>query len=127
MTSANIYKFCPDLTKHVTHVHNQHHLSGTLDIHKRLEAQLARFVGKPAALVFGMGFATNSMNIPALMGKVRATEVTRSKCTLSYSIASIILHKSQGDLLISDQLNHASLITGAKLSGVTVRVFKHNS
>ena len=32
---------------------------------------MARFVGKPAALVFGMGFATNSMNIPALMGKVK--------------------------------------------------------
>lgn len=32
---------------------------------------MARFVGKPAAMIFGMGFATNSMNIPALMGKVR--------------------------------------------------------
>ena len=31
---------------------------------------VAKFVGKPAALVFGMGFATNSTNIPALVGKV---------------------------------------------------------
>ena len=46
------------------------HILGTLDIHKRLEAQVARFVGKPAAMIFGMGFATNSMNIPALVGKV---------------------------------------------------------
>ena len=51
-----------------------HLQSGTLDIHKQLEAQVARFVGKPAALVFGMGFATNSMNIPALMGKVSVHE-----------------------------------------------------
>ena len=66
------------MTYHVTHTHTSsndphyymHTQSGTLDIHKQLEAQLARFVGKPAALVFGMGFATNSMNIPALMGKV---------------------------------------------------------
>ena len=43
-----------------------------MNIHKELEAHVACFVGKPAALVFGMGFATNSMNIPALMGKVRA-------------------------------------------------------
>ena len=44
---------------------------GTLDIHKELEHMVAKFVGKPAALVFGMGFATNSMNIPALVGKVQ--------------------------------------------------------
>ena len=43
---------------------------GTLDIHKELEQMVAKFVGKPAALVFGMGFATNSTNIPALVGKV---------------------------------------------------------
>ncbi|CAI8015603.1 Serine palmitoyltransferase 2, partial [Geodia barretti] len=74
---------------------------GTLDVHKKLEALVARFVGKPAALVFGMGFATNSMNIPALMGK--------------------------GCLIVSNELNHASIVTGAKLSGATVKVFKHNS
>ena len=44
--------------------------AGTLDIHKELEQLVARFVGKPAALIFGMGFATNSTNIPALVGKV---------------------------------------------------------
>ena len=44
--------------------------AGTLAIHKELERLVAEFVGKPAALVFGMGFATNSTNIPALMGKV---------------------------------------------------------
>ena len=47
---------------------------GTLDIHKELEERVARFVGKPAAMAFGMGFATNSTNIPALVGKVRKPE-----------------------------------------------------
>ena len=44
---------------------------GTLDIHKDLEHLVAEFLGKQGALVFGMGFATNSTNIPAIMGKVR--------------------------------------------------------
>ena len=54
------------------------YVTGTLDVHKKLEALVARFVGKPAALVFGMGFATNSMNIPALMGKVRRLYIARA-------------------------------------------------
>ena len=44
---------------------------GTLDIHKKLESLVAEFIGKPAALCFGMGFATNSTNIPALVKKVK--------------------------------------------------------
>ena len=75
-------------------------LSGTLAIHNELEGLVARFVGRPAAMVFGMGFATNSANIPALVGK--------------------------GDLIISDELNHTSLILGARLSGAKIKVFKHN-
>ena len=75
-------------------------LSGTLAIHNELEGLVARFVGRPAAMVFGMGFATNSANIPALVGK--------------------------GDLIISDELNHTSLILGARLSGAKIQVFKHN-
>ena len=75
-------------------------LSGTLAIHNELEGLVARFVSKPAAMVFGMGFATNSANIPSLVGK--------------------------GDLIISDELNHTSLILGARLSGAKIQVFKHN-
>ena len=75
-------------------------LLGTLAIHDELEALVARFVGKPAAMVFGMGFATNSANIPTLVGK--------------------------GDLIISDELNHTSLVLGARLSGAKIKVFKHN-
>lgn len=45
-------------------------LAGNLDIHEDLEQLVARFLGVESAMAFGMGFATNSMNIPALTGKV---------------------------------------------------------
>ena len=73
---------------------------GTLDIHVELESLVARFIGKEAAMVYGMGFATNSTNIPTLVDK---------KC-----------------LIVSDELNHSSLILGAKLSGAKVKIFRHN-
>lgn len=44
--------------------------AGTLDKHVELENLVAKFLGVEDAMVFGMGFATNSMNIPALVGKV---------------------------------------------------------
>ncbi|KAK7907111.1 hypothetical protein WMY93_015723 [Mugilogobius chulae] len=74
---------------------------GNLDIHEEMEQLVARFLGVESAMAFGMGFATNSMNIPALAGK--------------------------GCLILSDELNHASLVLGARLSGSTIRVFKHNN
>ena len=76
------------------------HSAGTLNLHNELETLVARFVGKPAAITFGMGFATNSTNIPTLVGK--------------------------GDLIVSDELNHSSLVLGARLSGARIKVFKHN-
>lgn len=75
--------------------------SGTLDLHRRLEARVARFVGKEDAMVISMGFATNSTTIPALVGK--------------------------GCLIISDELNHSSIIFGARISSANIRVFKHNN
>ncbi|KAM6128056.1 LOW QUALITY PROTEIN: serine palmitoyltransferase 3 [Pterocles gutturalis] len=74
---------------------------GTLDKHVELEKLVANFLGVEDAMVFGMGFATNSMNIPALVGK--------------------------GCLILSDELNHTSLVLGARLSGATIRIFKHNN
>ncbi|KAJ1156691.1 hypothetical protein NDU88_009409 [Pleurodeles waltl] len=74
---------------------------GNLDKHQELEELVAEFLGMESAMAFGMGFATNSMNIPALVGK--------------------------GCLILSDELNHTSLVLGARLSGATVRVFKHNN
>ena len=44
--------------------------SGTTDLHNELEELVARFVGKPAAITFGMGYVTNSAIIPILIGKV---------------------------------------------------------
>ena len=44
--------------------------SGNLAIHHELEEATAKFLGVEAAITFGMGFATNSMNIPTLVGKV---------------------------------------------------------
>uniref|UniRef100_A0A669B4C8 serine C-palmitoyltransferase n=1 Tax=Oreochromis niloticus TaxID=8128 RepID=A0A669B4C8_ORENI len=70
-------------------------------IHEELEQLVANFLGVESAMTYGMGFATNSMNIPALVGK--------------------------GCLILSDELNHTSLILGARLSGATIRVFKHNN
>ncbi|XP_053200938.1 serine palmitoyltransferase 2-like [Panonychus citri] len=74
---------------------------GTMDIHVELEKLLAEFLQVEDSVIFGMGFATNSTNIPALAGK--------------------------GCLLLSDELNHASLILGCKISGATIKVFKHNN
>lgn len=73
---------------------------GTLKIHIKLEKIIAKFLNTESAIVFGMGFATNAVNIPALVDK---------KC-----------------LIMSDELNHTSLILGSRLSGATVKVFKHN-
>lgn len=61
-----------------------------------LEQELAEFLGKPAALTFGMGFATNSVGIPALVGR--------------------------GSLIISDALNHSSIVSGARGSGAKIKV-----
>ncbi|CAE6443185.1 unnamed protein product [Rhizoctonia solani] len=73
---------------------------GTLDLHIQAEALVARFLGHEDALVTSMGFATNSTTIPALVGK--------------------------GCLVISDEFNHASIRYGVRLSGASVRMFKHN-
>jgi len=73
---------------------------GNLAIHNELEDLIADFVGQEAAVTFGMGFATNALNIPALVSK--------------------------GCAILSDQLNHSSLVLGARLSGAQTLVFKHN-
>ncbi|RYP54583.1 hypothetical protein DL768_000643 [Monosporascus sp. mg162] len=74
--------------------------AGTSDLVSDVERDIAAFVGKPAAMVFSMGFVTNSSTFPALVSK--------------------------GCLIISDELNHASIRIGARLSGAVIRSFKHN-
>jgi serine palmitoyltransferase len=73
---------------------------GHSDLHKKTEALVARFMGQEDAVIFSMGFATNSTVLPILVGK--------------------------GDLLISDALNHSSIVFGARLTGASIGVFKHN-
>lgn len=74
---------------------------GTHALLKETEECTAKFVGKEAAMVFSMGFSTNSSMIPALIGP--------------------------GCLIISDELNHSSLVFGSRISGAAIRVFKHNN
>ncbi|KAJ7777862.1 serine palmitoyltransferase 2 [Mycena maculata] len=73
---------------------------GSTDLHAQAEALVARFIGHEDALISSMGFATNSAYIPALVNK--------------------------GCLVISDELNHASIRFGVRLSGANVRMFPHN-
>ena len=73
---------------------------GMHELQVELESTVARFVGKPSAVCFGMGFATNSTCIPSIIGP--------------------------GCCIISDELNHASLVLGTRLSGAKVFLFRHN-
>jgi 8-amino-7-oxononanoate synthase len=75
-------------------------ITGTLAIHKELEAKLAVFKQAAAALTFESGYAAATGTIPALFGK--------------------------GDIIILDKLVHACLIDGARLSGAEIRVYPHN-
>ncbi|KAI6189860.1 Aminotran-1-2 domain-containing protein [Aphelenchoides bicaudatus] len=76
------------------------HELGQTKIQTDLESLVAEFLGVEDAMVFSMGFATNSLNVPCLLDK--------------------------NSLIISDQYNHASLVLGCRLSGATIKVFKHN-
>ena len=73
---------------------------GTFQIHRELEEKWSKFLGTEATLTFGMGFATNALNI--------ATLVQRGSC------------------IISDELNHSSLILGCRLSGAKIKIYRHN-
>lgn len=74
--------------------------AGTSDLTLEVEDLIAKFVGKPASMVFSMGFVTNATAFPTLVGK--------------------------GCLIISDELNHASIRFGARLTGAMIEMFKHN-
>lgn len=74
--------------------------TGTHELHLQAESLIASFLGQEDAIVVSMGFATNTTTLPALVQK--------------------------GCLIISDELNHASLVYGARASGAGIRIFKHN-
>ncbi len=76
-------------------------LNGTLDLHIELERRLAEFVGKESALVFSTGFQANLGAISSLLGR--------------------------NDNLIIDELDHASIYDGCRLSFAKIAKFKHNN
>src|SRR5260370_21872747 len=74
-------------------------MAGTKKLHRQLEAQIGAFKSVEACVVFQSGFTANAGPVSAVLGKE--------------------------DLIISDELNHASIIDGARLSKATIKVFKH--
>ena len=74
-------------------------IAGTMKAHMELEEQIARFKNVEACVVFQSGFTANAGTVSAILGKE--------------------------DLIISDELNHASIIDGCRLSRATIKVFKH--
>lgn len=74
-------------------------LSGSYIPHKKLEEKIARFKGTEAALIFNTGYSANTGIIPALFGNE--------------------------DTIFTDELNHASIIDGIKLSRAKVKIFRH--
>jgi glycine C-acetyltransferase len=74
-------------------------IAGTLTMHEALEAELAEFKGVPAVLTFQSGFTANTGLIPTITG--------------------------EGDLIVSDSLNHASIIDGIRLSKAARKVYPH--
>ncbi len=76
-------------------------IAGTMDLHIELEKRMAAFKGVEASVVLQSGFVANSASIPVLVGK--------------------------GDCIFSDELNHASIIDGSRLSGAKIFRFAHCS
>src|SRR5687767_12209636 len=74
-------------------------IAGTMEIHMELERRLARFKQTEAAVVFQSGFTANAGTVSSILGRE--------------------------DAIVSDELNHASIIDGARLSRATIKVFPH--
>jgi glycine C-acetyltransferase len=74
-------------------------IAGTMDLHLELERRLAAFKQTEAAVVFQSGFAANAGTVAAIL--------------------------TRDDVVVSDELNHASIIDGCRLSRATIRVFPH--
>src|SRR3974390_3434958 len=74
-------------------------IAGTMRIHMDLEEKIARFKNVEACVVFQSGFAAKAGTVSAILGK--------------------------DDFIVSDELNHASIIDGARLSRAKIKVFRH--
>lgn len=78
-------------------------ISGYLDIHKELDELTAEYLGVEAALTFPMGFATNSMNMPCLVGKVIYSYivlVTRNLKKIFFKVNYLSLEMEQRIILL---------------------------
>lgn len=73
---------------------------GYCKYHVQLEKMMGEFLKKESCIIFNMGYGTNATTIPSLMGK--------------------------GSLIISDSLNHTSIVNGVRAAGSTCKVFKHD-
>ncbi|MDP3492024.1 MAG: aminotransferase class I/II-fold pyridoxal phosphate-dependent enzyme, partial [Hyphomonadaceae bacterium] len=76
-------------------------VTGDNPLNEKLEARIAEIKGMPAARVFGSGYLANAGAIPALVGA--------------------------GDLIVMDELCHASMHAGARLSGARIQTYPHNN
>ncbi|QBI54921.1 aminotransferase class I/II-fold pyridoxal phosphate-dependent enzyme [Streptomonospora litoralis] len=80
--------------------HGVRALAGTIPLHEELEAEIARFAGREAAIAFGSGYAANVGTVGGLVGA--------------------------GDTVFIDKYDHASIVDGCRLSGAEVTRFRHN-
>ncbi|OGY71570.1 MAG: hypothetical protein A3E05_01610, partial [Candidatus Jacksonbacteria bacterium RIFCSPHIGHO2_12_FULL_44_12] len=87
-------------------------ISGTMDIHQMMEKELALFTHYEDALTTGTGFGTNTGLIPAIIN------LLGSKVKISLF--------TKDDVILSDELNHASIIDGCRLSKAKVITYSHN-
>ncbi|CAI4231581.1 unnamed protein product [Auanema sp. JU1783] len=88
------------IDKYGLHIGSTPHERGSHSAHREMERCIATYLGTEDSICFPMGFGTNAMNIHALVDK--------------------------GSLILSDRLNHASIVLGCRISGATIKTFKHN-
>jgi len=86
--------------KYATGTHGVRTLAGSLKLHDELEATISEFKNTEAAITYTSGYVTNLTVVSTLMGR--------------------------GDWVISDKLNHASIVDGCMMSGAEFRRFRHN-
>lgn len=91
---------CKAVRKYGTSCSGSRFLNGTLDLHICLERELADFLEKEAVITFGNGFNVNTSVIPAIAGK--------------------------SDHVFSDELNHASIVEGNRISFAKIYKYRHN-
>jgi glycine C-acetyltransferase len=89
------------ISSYGTGAHGVRLLAGTFNAHRQLEQEIAAFFGAEDAIVYSSGFMTNLATVAALVSK--------------------------GDVVIGDELNHASIVDGCEFSDATFLTFAHNN